>query len=395
MPSVLCLTPSSWWAEASTIGAVPGERLSIRATAGRRCTIIGKKPKGCLLPTKAPIHRRPWYASAMKFPTLSVPTSTSWSLFKGTRTGTSRNGKAERARTGSSGHSCPRRGKRRADGWGGYSWWLTISLALGRWGAAWKVHWLLVESSLHWRNNSDIFRWNLELRISWQVQYLVKLEGDSCCSAQCQCTARINHQSHFSWQAQYLVKLEDDSWCSPQCTGRFIWDKDQSSSESLLLAGAVFGELGGWVLLLRALYWTFHVRQGSIIRVIFRCRGWFLLLRALCWTFHVTQGSNMSFICRGRRSIWWSWRVTHFASRLVLDVSFEIRINQQSHFSWQAQSVFGELGGWVLFLRALYWTFHMWGGSIMRLIFGGTGRIWWSWSVTFRGRHSISWKFGR
>ena len=91
----------------STIGAIPGERLSIRATAGRRCTIIGKKPKGCLLPTKAPIHRRPWYASAMKFPTLSVPTSTSWSLFKGTRTGTSRNGKAERARTGSSGHSCP------------------------------------------------------------------------------------------------------------------------------------------------------------------------------------------------------------------------------------------------------------------------------------------------
>ena len=34
-------------------------------------------------------------------------------------------------------------------------------------------------------SNSEIFRGNLELRISWQAQYLVKLEGDSCRSAHC------------------------------------------------------------------------------------------------------------------------------------------------------------------------------------------------------------------
>ena len=43
---------------------------------------------------------------------------------------------------------------------------------------------------------SEVFRRNLELRISWQAQYLVKLAGDSCCSA--------------------------------RCTGRCIRDKDQS-----------------------------------------------------------------------------------------------------------------------------------------------------------------------
>ena len=49
---------------------------------------------------------------------------------------------------------------------------------------------------------------------------------------------RINHDSHFSWQATYLD---------------------------------IFGEVGGSHLLLRALYWTIHVRQGSI-RIIFRGR---------------------------------------------------------------------------------------------------------------------------
>ena len=39
---------------------------------------------------------------------------------------------------------------------------------------------------------------------------------------------RINHEIHFAWQAQYLVKLEDDSCCSAQCTGSFICDADQS-----------------------------------------------------------------------------------------------------------------------------------------------------------------------
>ena len=28
---------------------------------------------------------------------------------------------------------------------------------------------------------------------------------------------RINHEIHFAWQAQYLLKLEGDACCSAQC----------------------------------------------------------------------------------------------------------------------------------------------------------------------------------
>ena len=28
---------------------------------------------------------------------------------------------------------------------------------------------------------------------------------------------RVNHEIHFAWQAQYLVRLEGDSGCSAHC----------------------------------------------------------------------------------------------------------------------------------------------------------------------------------
>ena len=34
------------------------------------------------------------------------------------------------------------------------------------------------------------------------------------------CVTRINHKSHFSWHAPFLVKLEGDSRCSAYYTGR-------------------------------------------------------------------------------------------------------------------------------------------------------------------------------
>ena len=57
------------------------------------------------------------------------------------------------------------------------------------------------------------------------------------------------------------------------------------------VAGAVFGEVGGWLCLLCALEMTFHMWRGSIMRFILRGR------RSIWWSWSV------SF--RGRRSIWW------------------------------------------------------------------------------------------
>ena len=97
---------------------------------------------------------------------------------------------------------------------------------------------------------------------------------------------------------------------------------------------------------------------------------------------------------RGRRSIWWGWRLTVLAPRIVNDVSI-----CDADQSWDsfcvAGAVFAEVGGWLCLLCALEMTFHMRRGSIMRCIFRARRSIWWSWSVTFRGRRSIWWHFGR
>ena len=91
------------------------------------------------------------------------------------------------------------------------------------------------------------------------------------------------------------------------------------------------------------------------------------LLHALEMTFHMWRRSLMTFILRGRRSIWWGWRVTLLAPRIGNDVS-------------------------QVTLHALEMTFHMWRRSLMTFILRGRRSIWWGWWVTFRGRRSTSWR---
>ena len=62
---------------------------------------------------------------------------------------------------------------------------------------------------------------------------------------------RINHEMHFAWQAQYLVRFEVDFACSAHSKWRFICDADQSW-DAFCVAGAVFGEVRGWLCLPRA-----------------------------------------------------------------------------------------------------------------------------------------------
>ena len=95
----------------------------------------------------------------------------------------------------------------------------------------------------------------------------------------------------ISWQAQYLVRLEGDFTCSTHWKWRFICDAEQGC-DSFCVAGAVFAEFEGWLYLLRALEMTFHMWCGSLMTLI------------LC----------------ARRSIWWSWRVALVAPRIGNDV---------------------------------------------------------------------------
>ena len=75
------------------------------------------------------------------------------------------------------------------------------------------------------------------------------------------------------------------------------------------VAGAVFGEVWGWLCFLCALEMTCHMWRRSL----------------------------MTFILRGRRTIWWSWRVTLVAPRIGNDVSYVKQITDEIHFVWQAQ----------------------------------------------------------
>ena len=48
-----------------------------------------------------------------------------------------------------------------------------------------------------------------------------------------------------------------------------------------------------------------------------------------------------------------------------------------------AGAVFGEVGGWLDWLRALEMRFHMWRRPLMTLILCGRCSIWWGWRVIF------------
>ena len=52
----------------------------------------------------------------------------------------------------------------------------------------------------------------------------------------------VNHESHLPWPAQYLVNLEGDSCCSAQCKNV---SHVKSISHESYAAGAVFREVGG------------------------------------------------------------------------------------------------------------------------------------------------------
>ena len=56
----------------------------------------------------------------------------------------------------------------------------------------------------------------LSFKISWQAQYLVRLEGDFTClhaiGNDVSYVTQIIDDIHFAWQAQYLVRLEGDSY---------------------------------------------------------------------------------------------------------------------------------------------------------------------------------------
>ena len=120
----------------------------------------------------------------------------------------------------------------------------------------------------------------------------------------------------------------------------FYWRKHSGSIRWNLelqdfVAGAVFGEVGGWLYLLHALEMTFHMWRRSL----------------------------MTFILRGRRSIWWGSRLILLAARIGNDDSYVTQIIDDIHLVWQAQYLVkleGDLTGcahwkWRFICDAEHW----------------------------------------
>ena len=149
--------------------------------------------------------------------------------------------------------------------------------------------------------------WCRSVTFLWQVQYLVTLEDECCCSSHCW-RFLCEHETHFSW----LVTLEGESCCSTHAKWRFTWFVSHIALW-LFEAGAVCSEL-------------FNVWRRSIMR---------------------------GFFC-GSHNIWWCWMVTPVALRVVLDVSCETRINNRYLANLES----------LRLLRTLHWTFHVWASPL-------------------------------
>ena len=221
---------------------------------------------------------------------------------------------------------------------------------------------IILESSFYWRKHfrefpmkswASRFRGRRSIWWGWRVTLVAPRIGNEVAYV-----TQIIDDIHFAWQAQYLVRLEGGFTCSAHWKWGFICDADHWW-HSFCVAGAVFGEVGGWLHLLHALEMRFHIM----------------------W-----RRSLMTFILRGRRSIWWGWRVTSLAPRIGNAVSYVTQIIDDIHFAWQAHlvrlegdftcsthwkwrficdadhwwhsfcvagAVFGEVGRWLLLRRAL------------------------------------------
>ena len=137
----------------------------------------------------------------------------------------------------------------------------------------------------------------------WQVQYLVRLAGD------------------FSWQAQQFVTF----WEIAGARNVVFYNRKSSprrDEKGLRSGGCEMTILSSdypRIILESSFYWRKH--SGSIRRnlelpdfvagaVFGKVRGWLYLLHAVEMRFHMWRRSLMTFILRGRRSIWWGWRVS-------------------------------------------------------------------------------------
>ena len=142
----------------------------------------------------------------------------------------------------------------------------------------------------------------------------------------------------ISWQAQYLLRLEVDIACSAHCKWRFISDADQSW-DSFCAAGAVFGEVGVWLFVAGAAFGDILGDSRS----------------AKCCIFQYKIVSKIGRVRSPKRRV----RDDDFILGLSSNPLYIGGSNSESFRcnlelkDFVAGAVFAEVGGWHCLLRAL------------------------------------------
>ena len=235
---------------------------------------------------------------------------------------------------------------------------------------------IMVESSFYWRKHfrdfprkswPSRFRGRRSIWWGWRVTSLSPRIGNEVSYV-----TQIIDDIHVAWQAQYLVMLEGDFACSTHWKWRFICDADHWW-HSFCVAGAVFGEVRVGLFVAGAalrdilgdsrstkcciLQYKIVSKMGRVrspkrrVRdddfivgvcsdiVGYRRISSDILESSFYWRKHFKEFPLKSWASRfrGRRSIWWGWRLTLLAPRIGNDVSYVARIIDDVHFAWQAQ----------------------------------------------------------
>ena len=161
-------------------------------------------------------------------------------------------------------------------------------------------------------------------------------------------------------------------------SGSFRWNLELQD----FVAGAVFGEVGGWLYCLHALEMRFHMctdhwwHSFCVAGAVFGELRVTYLLHALEMRFHMWRRSLMTFILRARRSIWWGCRVPLLAPRIGNDVWYVLQITGDIHFVWQAQQLV-KLEAALVAPRIGKWRFICDTDHWMTCILRGRRSIWW------------------
>ena len=246
-----------------------------------------------------------------------------------------------------------------------------------------RIVFLLAEAFRELALKSGAFRFRGRRTIWWgcRVTLLAPRIGNDVSYV-----TQISDDIHFAWQAQYLVMLEGDFTCSAQWKWRFICRADLSSN-SFCVAGAVFGEVGGWLFVagaaLRDILGDSRsakccILQYKIVSKMGRVRSPKRRVRDDdfvfgCGRIILELSSNRLSIggsIQGVSAEIWRFQISwqaHYLVRLQGDLigsahwkwRFICDAHHRGHSFCVAGAVFGDVGGWLYLLHALEMTFHL------------------------------------